>query len=218
MLRDPYPRQTNKVTNRPSATSRPAPRELAAWVAELAARGYRPRSVATYRRVLASPLGAELAGGAELAELAELAPTTRALYVAAVRAFRRWRGELAPLAGVRIRLDRSSPRPLRDVEDAALLAASRTAPRRVRLLHGLLRDAGLRIGEALALDWLDVELAQGAELLTVRASKSREDAAIPIPSGALRPRAPATRLAAAVRLHPRASARLGAAVVLRRRL
>lgn len=190
MLRTPTPGRQTRVTNKVGDV---AAATIARFGEELAGAGYRPRTIATYQRALRCPAGRELAGAtsrrrasAVLGELAELAPSTRATYLAAARAFGRWRRggrHVAELAGVRVRLDRASPRPLSLAEDAALLAASRTAPARVRLLHALMRDLGLRIGEALALDWRDVVLDIGAELVTVRASKSRSDSAVPIDSG-----------------------------------
>jgi integrase len=176
---------------------------LQAWIADhladLEARGYRARSVATYRKALAR-LVPELrqAGDAAalLRALGELAPATRAVYLAAARGFDAWCVEVgltdrAAFAGrVRLRRDEPEPRPFEAGELRALDAAAgarRLAgdarARRLRLLYWILRDTGVRIDEALSLRWSDVALAPGREGLRLGETKNRRARVLPLLQG-----------------------------------
>lgn len=159
------------------------------YLADLAAQNLRTRTLRTYRGALTrlSPLLVATTSAAELlGELTKLRPATRALYLSTARSFETWavaRGarKRAQLGGlVRVKLDDAAPRPLSTGAVAKLESASAHGDRRLRLLYLVLRWSGIRIGEALALRWRDVELAPGQESLTLRKTKGRADRQVPL--------------------------------------
>jgi len=75
--------------------------------------------------------------------------------------------------------ERHTPEVLSPDEDAALAKALRGS--RLWRLYCLMRWCGLRTGEALALEWRDVDLARS--LLRIRETKTHRDRQIPIPDG-----------------------------------
>jgi integrase/recombinase XerC len=169
------------------------------YLDELAARGYRTRTVDTYRKALGrlGPTLGRVAGAAELLrELRALAPATRALYLSVARAFDRWLVETGRrprqvLAGAaRVKLDQAAPRPLESGELRRLdQAAAKWGPGwdrgRTRLLYLLLRETGMRIGEALGLRWGDVVLEPGREGLQLATTKGRAPRLVPLLPGPL---------------------------------
>jgi integrase len=175
-------------------------RWISDWLADLAAREYRPRTLSTYGKALAR-LTPQLVAGQNAAELvlalAQLKPATRSLYLNAARSFDKWCMEtgrtshLALADSVRIKLDAAAPRPLDRAEGARREAASkaRGGGRRIhwrtRFLYLLLRETGIRIGEALALRWRDVVLDAGREGLRLRTTKGRADRFVPLLPGEL---------------------------------
>ncbi|MDA0337517.1 MAG: tyrosine-type recombinase/integrase [bacterium] len=87
-----------------------------------------------------------------------------------------------PAAGLKQESEgRKLPRPYRDGEVAALLAALDPATRDIATLY---LETALRRGELMKLLWGDVDLV-GASL-TVRAPKNRRDRVVPLSTGALR--------------------------------
>lgn len=93
---------------------------------------------------------------------------TRAVLSAALRAAVRWRLlETNPHDGVTLPRGQTAPRPVWTAAEARrFLAATREA--RWGALWRLLLDTGMRIGEAIALTWVDVDLAAA----TVRVDKT----------------------------------------------
>jgi len=82
--------------------------------------------------------------------------------------------ERAPLRG-----RRHLPRPIREQhEQRALDAAIGTVPQPYRLIFTLLRETGMRVGEALELRWGDVTLDSGREALRVREPKNGLERAV----------------------------------------
>ena len=164
------------------------------YLAELLAANYRPRSIATYKKALTrcAPLYARCKdAGALLVALGELAPATCALYLSTVRSFEAWavRGGYLDRAvydgKVRVKLDQAAPRPVALANLAKLDQAAAQLGGRAELLYLLMREAGLRIGEALALHWPDVVLEPGREGLQLRATKGRADCFVPLEPGRL---------------------------------
>jgi len=170
------------------------------WLADLQAREYRPRTLSTYGKALARITPELTAGhdaGALLVALAALKPATRSLYLNAARSFDKWcveTGRTERLAlgdSVRVKLDAAAPRPLDRAQVGRLDAASkargggRAIHWRTRFLYLLLRETGIRIGEALALRWRDVVLDAGREGLRLRTTKGRADRFVPLMPGEL---------------------------------
>jgi integrase/recombinase XerD len=88
--------------------------------------------------------------------------------------------ERAPLRG-----RRRVPRPIREQqEQRALDAAIGVAPQPYRLIFTLLRETGMRVGEALELRWGDVILDSGRETLRVREPKNGVERAVVLGSTA----------------------------------
>jgi len=176
-----------------SALARAVAASVGLFLAGLDARGYRPATIATYRKALGRVDGLALArasGAQLLAAWASTAPATRATYLAAVRAFRTWAVEDAD-AGVRravrplersarVRVDAPAPRPLGVEAEARVLAAARRASWRTATWIAFMRELGLRPSEPLGLLWGDVELAPGREAVTIRGAKGRRDVTLPI--------------------------------------
>lgn len=148
----------------------------------------RPRTVRAYRYELAAATAdPRFAGPLDALRLADLeawiarppaAPSTVGRRAATFARFFAWavrHGHCArdPLAGrAPTRARRSLPRPIRDAgERDALAAAIAAAPPPYRLIFTLLRETGMRAGEALALRWGDVTLDAGREALRVREPK-----------------------------------------------
>jgi site-specific recombinase XerD len=137
---------------------------------------------------LAEVSGAALAGYRAGLLQSEGSPSTKALYLVAVRSFLGWARRfgacaLAPdvVAGA-LRGPRAVVvRPyevLTDPELAALLEAARTT--RDRALIGIMAGAGLRVSEAVGLDVADVrEDLSGAGILHVRHGKGGRDRLVP---------------------------------------
>jgi integrase len=164
------------------------------YLADLAAQNTRPKTRRTYRGALLrmAPLLVNATSAAELLrELGKLRPATRALYLSTARNFELWAvsGGHRPrplfVDRVRVKLDDAAPRPLDAATLAKLDAATSHVDRRLRLLWLLLRWTGVRIGEALALRWRDVELGAGREGLTLRTTKGRADRHVPLMPGPL---------------------------------
>ncbi len=148
----------------------------------------RPRTVRAYRYELAAATAdPRFAGPLDSLRLADLeawlarppaAPSTVGRRAATFARFFAWairhdycgRDPLAGRAPTRAR--RSLPRPIRDAgERDALAAAIAAAPPPYRLIFTILRETGMRAGEALALRWGDVTLDAGREALRVREPK-----------------------------------------------
>lgn len=174
------------------------------WLADLAAREYRPRTLSTYGKALsrlAPTLAAGANAGALVSSLAQLKPATRSLYLNAARSFDKWclsterTDRLALGDQVTVKLDAASPRPLSAAAVASLDRASKDRAKktgvrgdvrwRTRFLYLLLRETGIRIGEALALRWRDVVLEAGREGLRLRTTKGRADRFVPLMPGDL---------------------------------
>lgn len=196
----PGSRRRRPLDAAPPATAKPTwstaglPGLVDLYLADLAAQNARPKTRRTYRGALLrmAPLLVSAASGAELLrELGKLRPATRRLYLSTARNFELWAvsggHRTRPRFGdrVRVKLDESMPRPLDAAALAKLEGATTHVDRRLRLLYLVLRWTGVRIGEALALRWRDVELGAGRETLTLRATKGRADRHVPILAGKL---------------------------------
>jgi integrase/recombinase XerD len=82
--------------------------------------------------------------------------------------------ERSPLRG-----RRRLPRPIREhQEQRALDAAIGAAPQPYRLIFTILRETGMRVGQALELRWGDVTLEKGREALRVREAKNAVERAV----------------------------------------
>lgn len=153
------------------------------WLDYLARRGRSATTLTTYRSVLVGfpdPLTATLDDAERWwVGLQHLAPKTRARHLAAVRSLYRWalRFDLRADDPTR-RLDppslgRRLPRPMGRAEMLAVLDAAPPDVRRAVALGGY---AGLRVAEAAALDWADVDIE--SRRLYVRAGKGDKDRAV----------------------------------------
>jgi len=106
--------------------------------------------------------------------------TTLARHQASLRALFGWAHRLERLATnpmtllEGIRGDDHLPRPLDAPDIARILAAIPAAKPRDRLLFMLLRDTGIRVGEALSARWEDVSLDEGDEQVRVLGKGGRE--------------------------------------------
>lgn len=117
------------------------------------------------------------------------APATRARHVAAIRTFYRWmlreshveRSVAEDLQTPKV--GRHLPHFLTEPQSAELLDATPLAPRDRALLE-LLYGSGLRVGEAEALDWSDLDFEQG--LVWVRRAKGGKQRRVPVGPPALR--------------------------------
>lgn len=149
----------------------------------------RPGTVRAYRYELAAAAAdPRFAAPLDALRLADLegwlarppaAPSTVGRRAATFARFFAWairHGHCArdPLAGrTPVRARRGLPRPIRDAaEHGALAAAIAVAPSPYRLIFTILRETGMRVGEALALRWGDVTLDAGREALRVREPKN----------------------------------------------
>lgn len=153
------------------------------WLAYLAQRGRSATTIRTYRSTMDSfpePLAATLADAeAWWSSLDDLAPRTRTRALSCVRSFYRWatRFDLRdddptrrldpPSAGKRL------PRPMGRAEMMRVMAS---APEDVRRAVALGGYAGLRVAEAAALDWSDVDV--DARRIYVRGGKGDKDRAV----------------------------------------
>ena len=172
----------------------------ARFLAHLSAeRGASPHTVRAYGRTTAD-LGAWLAErGATYGEVDRRdlraflsrvgrgrAPATLARHVAALRTFYRWleaEGAIAasPVASLKApKVGRHLPRVLSRREADQLFEADPTTPTglRDRALVELLYGAGLRVGEAEALDREDLDLVEG--IVRVRQGKGGKDRVVPL--------------------------------------
>jgi len=115
-----------------------------------------------------------------LAAIPDVTKTTLARHQASLRALFAWAYRLERLAMnpmVRlegIRGEDHLPRPLDAPDIARILAAIPAIKLRDRLLFTLLRDTGIRVGEALSTRWEDVSLADGDEQVRVLGKGGRE--------------------------------------------
>ena len=110
-------------------------------------------------------------GAAATSTIGRRFATFRHLFAWAIRHGLCSRSPLAALAPVRAR--RTLPRPIREqCEQRALDAAIGSAPPPYRLIFTLLRETGMRAGEALDLRWGDVTLDPGREALRIREPKN----------------------------------------------
>jgi integrase/recombinase XerC len=176
--------------------------DLALWLDSLRAeRGASPHTLRAYSADLRSLENHLSTEGRRLrdAQLSDLrrwlatrakdrrpAPATLARHIAAVRSFFSWmvqRGELQASPAARLqspRVPRRAPRLLEVDEAAAVVERPHQSGRlhlRNRALLELLYGAGLRVGEAVALDAQDVDLQQ--RLVTVRQGKGGRDRVVP---------------------------------------
>lgn len=164
----------------------PVSDDVEPWFQYLARANRSPETIRTYRSVLASyppPLTATL-DDAETwwKSLDGLSPAARAKSLAAVRSFYRWaaRYDIRPDDPTR-RLDAPKlgthmPRFISRTELATILAAVTPDIRRAVALGAY---AGLRVSEAAALDWSDVDLDN--RWITVRAGKGNKDRVVDAP-------------------------------------
>lgn len=157
--------------------------EVDQWLAYLAQRGRSVTTLRTYASTMASfpePMSATLADAeAWWSSLDALAPPTRTRALSCVRSFYRWatRFDLRaddptrrldpPKAGKRL------PRPMGRAEMLRVMAAATPDVRRAVALGGY---AGLRVAEAAALDWSDIDV--DARRIFVRAGKGDQDRAV----------------------------------------
>jgi len=115
-----------------------------------------------------------------LAAIPDVTKTTLARHQASLRALFAWAYRLERLAMnpmVRlegIRGEDHLPRPLDAPDIARILAAIPAIKLRDRLLFTLLRDTGIRVGEALSTRWEDVSLNDGDEQVRVLGKGGRE--------------------------------------------
>jgi site-specific recombinase XerD len=115
-----------------------------------------------------------------LAAIPDVTKTTLARHQASLRALFAWAYRLERLATnpmVRlegIRAEDHLPRPLDASDIARILAAIPAIKVRDRLLFTLLRDTGIRVGEALSIRWEDVSLDDGDEQVRVLGKRGRE--------------------------------------------
>jgi site-specific recombinase XerD len=112
---------------------------------------------------------------------AGLAPKTRNRRLGTLTAFFRWmqQRELrvdnpADLLDAATE-DRALPRPVVLADRRAIDQAIAAADERARLVLWLLRETGMRAGEALGLDVGDVDLTPGREALALRGTKTNQD-------------------------------------------
>ncbi len=117
------------------------------------------------------------------------APATRARHVAALRTFYRWmlreeRVERSVAEDLQTpKVGRHLPHFLTEAQSSELLDETPLAPRDRALLE-LLYGAGLRVGEAEALDWADLDFEEG--LVWVRKAKGGKQRKVPVGPPALR--------------------------------
>jgi integrase len=142
-------RQTMRVHVLPELGSWPLaelrPSDVNRWTADMAARGLRPSTIATARRILAACLADAERDGRVARNVARLANAPRVEGTTRRRALTRAEArELLALA--------------REDAEAGLLVT-------------LALGTGARVGELLALDWSDVDLT--AATITIRGSRSR---------------------------------------------
>lgn len=111
-----------------------------------------------------------------------LAAESRRAYVGHVSAFYRWM-----LAGGRIADDPTVlltrpklPKPLpRPIAEPDLHASLRAVPPKVAAMMTLMADAGLRCMEVAALQWSDIDVADGQMWIVVRRGKGGKDRVVP---------------------------------------
>jgi len=135
-----------------------------------------------FARTLAGPVEGIAAADLEkyLAAIPDVTKTTLARHQASLRALFAWAYRLERLATnpmVRLESIRGEdhlPRPLDAPDIARILVAIPSTKLRDRLLFTLLRDTGIRVGEALSIRWEDVSLDDGDEQTRVLGKGGRE--------------------------------------------
>lgn len=146
-------------------------------------RRYSPNTIATYRRTMGTIPGAATATRADVeawwATRTHLAPRTRANELAALRSFYRWaitwdhRPDDPTIRLTAPKAGHTLPAPMSRADLHRIL--ERTPPDLTRAIH-LGAYAGLRVAEAAALDWSDVDAERWR--LYVRAGKGAKDRAV----------------------------------------
>jgi len=157
---------------------RPHPHTLRAYRYELALAAAAPRFAGDLDTLNLSDLEARIARPpASPSTVGRRAATFRRFFAWAIRHDLCARDPLAGYAPTRVR--RRLPRPIREMgEQRRLDAAIAVAPRPYRLIFTLLRETGMRAGEALALRRGDVTLDPGREALRVREPKNGSERAV----------------------------------------
>lgn len=112
------------------------------------------------------------AGGGSPSTLARRQASLRTLFAWAFRMEHLPADPAARLEGVAV--PERLPRPLSAAEIEQVLRAIPAAKLRDRLFFTLLRDTGIRVGEALSVRWEDVDLREGDEQLRVLGKGGRE--------------------------------------------
>jgi integrase/recombinase XerD len=149
----------------------------------------KPSTLRAYRKdfaaasaALPQPLEQITASDLTLYLAGPIAPSTAARRLAALRALFGWavrEGSIATDPTLTLeapRRTRRLPRPIRaDADRQAVERAITAAPQPFRLALTLLRETGMRAGEALALNLGDVTLDPGREALHVRDPKNRSE-------------------------------------------
>ncbi len=135
-----------------------------------------------FAQAVSGPVGEITADDLEsyLAAIPDVSKTTLARHQASLRALFAWAYRLERVAtnpATRlegIRGEDRLPRPLDAPGIARILAAVPATKPRDRLLFTLLRDTGIRVGEALSTRWEDVSLDEGDEQVRVLGKGGRE--------------------------------------------
>ena len=155
---------------------------VAAWLTHLTTmRGLSTNTIRTYRRTLSTlPVDPATATRDDLeawaATRAHLSPATRNNELAALRAYYKWaatwdiRDDDPTLRLVAPKMPKGIPRPASRTDLAALLAASPPDTRRAVALGAY---GGLRISEAAALHWHDIDTDTRRARVTGKGSKTR---------------------------------------------
>lgn len=157
------------------------------WLDYLAEdRNYSPRTIRTYRQALASIPDPETATRADVeawwTTTRDLAPATRQNRLSVLRSFYKWcirfehRDDDPTIRLDAPKVDNAQPHP---VSRAELIATLNASTPEVRRAVALCAYSGMRVAEAAALDWQDVD--EETHRIWIRRGKGGKDRAVGLP-------------------------------------